>query len=447
MWGGTRQRQVRVGSRPDGDGGHMWDPTTDEQGQGNVPPPPRCGCPLVVVLAAAVAAAGVVGLTYSLLYSVPSRSTAAGFRGESLRNFFHGNSRHDGTPPPLPPACASELGVPVSARLARPAGGAARVVAIGDVHGDRMNFYRALRAARLVDPQHRWSAGRDILVLTGDLVERGADTKSVLEAALRLTSEAHAAGGAVIQLLGNHEIMTLRGRMKYVNDKDVRSFGGAASRARAFSANGLWGKRLRCLPAVVMVEGDLFVHAGLLAKWANRGLDALNADVRKALLSDSFRAPVLGTEGPLWTRLFSRKYAPGQEDTPCSALRDALRRVGANRMIVGHTVQHGAIKQRCSGQLIMIDTGLSYKYDANPSALVVRGLRNETMAVYPNVVTDEDGHDAETAAQWVDMSRANEVQAFLKESWARRDANKRYWRKKRWLLQKNKNRKLLLPRP
>ena len=91
--------------------------------------------------------------------------------------------------------------------------------------------YRALRAARLVDARHRWSAGRDVLVLTGDLVERGADTKSVLEAALRLTREARAAGGAVIQLLGNHEIMTLRGRMKYVNDKDVASFGGAAARA------------------------------------------------------------------------------------------------------------------------------------------------------------------------------------------------------------------------
>ena len=59
-------------------------------------------------------------------------------------------------------------------------------------------------------------------------------------------------------------------------------------------------------------------------------------------------------------------------------------------MIVGHTVQHGAIKQRCGGRLIMIDTGLSYMYDANPSAL--RSLRNETMAVYPSIDINVKGH-------------------------------------------------------
>ena len=68
------------------------------------------------------------------------------------------------------------MGTLRTARVPQPVN--ARVVAIGGVHGDLIAA--TLKAAQLVDERYRWSAGRDILVLTGDLVERGADTKSVL---------------------------------------------------------------------------------------------------------------------------------------------------------------------------------------------------------------------------------------------------------------------------
>ena len=261
-----------------------------------------------------------VGLWSSLpLHTKTEEARARGYfiRGDSGLGVLGNALRF-----PLPSECEDEVGLR-TARVPQPVN--ARVVAIGDVHGDLVNFHRALKAAQLVDERYRWSAGRDILVLTGDLVERGADTKSVLETALRLGREASVVGGKVIQLLGNHEIMTMRGKLKYVHKKDLASFGGTSARAHAFSVDGAWGRRLRCMPAVVVVGRDLFVHAGLLFKWVEgREVDALNADVRNALLSDSFRMPVLGTEGPLWTRLYSGKYAPGHENSPCPALRNVL---------------------------------------------------------------------------------------------------------------------------
>lgn len=338
----------------------------------------------------------------------------------------------------LPHACEGIIGVPRRSRIQRMDG--ARVVAIGDVHGDILNFFRALRASRVVDEHFHWRAGADVLVLLGDLVERGSGTKEVLEAVQNLVVEANNVGGTVIQLLGNHEVLSMRGRWKYVDKKDIASFGGKSARLKAFSAEGKWGKLLRCLPTVVVVDRDLFVHAGLSLRWARQGLGDVNSEVRRALLSESFRSPVLGSEGPLWTRFYSAKYR-GAEDTPCQVLQRVMAELDVDRMIVGHTVQHGAIKQRCGGNLIMIDTGLSYKYDSNPSALVV-GVDNVTRAVYPDIAAASGAEAGEgSAARWVDMSNEQDVQRFLEQSWQRRDANKRYSRKERW------RSKLLLPVP
>src|SRR5262245_13373628 len=56
-----------------------------------------------------------------------------------------------------------------------------RVVAIGDVHGAYDPFVALLRATGLTDGRGRWTGGRAILVQTGDVVDRGPDSRRVLD--------------------------------------------------------------------------------------------------------------------------------------------------------------------------------------------------------------------------------------------------------------------------
>lgn len=71
-----------------------------------------------------------------------------------------------------------------------------RVIAIGDIHG----CAAALRAAiAAIDPQPR-----DTLVVLGDVVDRGPDTRGALDQLLELREQCQ-----LIAILGNHEEMML----------------------------------------------------------------------------------------------------------------------------------------------------------------------------------------------------------------------------------------------
>jgi Calcineurin-like phosphoesterase len=72
----------------------------------------------------------------------------------------------------------------------------ARTIAIGDIHG----CSEALRA--LMDAIH--AAAEETLVLLGDYVDRGPDSRGVMELVLDLEKRCH-----VVPLLGNHELMLL----------------------------------------------------------------------------------------------------------------------------------------------------------------------------------------------------------------------------------------------
>src|SRR5579875_3001411 len=70
-----------------------------------------------------------------------------------------------------------------------------RTFAIGDVHGRADLLHRAIDHIRQSDPD-------GLIVMLGDYVDRGPDSRRVVE---RLMGE-HAAGG-LIALLGNHDLM------------------------------------------------------------------------------------------------------------------------------------------------------------------------------------------------------------------------------------------------
>ena len=129
-----------------------------------------------------------------------------------------------------------------------------RVIAIGDIHGHA----KALAAlVELVRP-----TGCDTVVTLGDYVDRGPDTKGVLEQLIRLQNRCQ-----LIPLMGNHEEMMLgaeEGRsdfefwMKFGGDAALDSYG--PGRTMTGVPREHW-EFLRGLPLYYESDGHFFAHA------------------------------------------------------------------------------------------------------------------------------------------------------------------------------------------
>ncbi|GAA5914978.1 hypothetical protein JCM8208_005021 [Rhodotorula glutinis] len=108
-----------------------------------------------------------------------------------------------------------------------------RIVALGDIHGDLPAAMSILRRAGLVDLKGHWTGQDAILVQTGDIVDRGPDTIALYRFFQSLRPQAEKAGGALVSLLGNHEMMNYLGDWRYVTKEDIASFGGERNRREA----------------------------------------------------------------------------------------------------------------------------------------------------------------------------------------------------------------------
>src|SRR5262245_61471562 len=84
-----------------------------------------------------------------------------------------------------------------------------RLFVTSDPHGHLDTLASGLREAGLLDEDHNWVGGHDRLYVLGNLLDRGPDGVGVIELMMKLQSQADAAGGEVIVLLGNHEVLAL----------------------------------------------------------------------------------------------------------------------------------------------------------------------------------------------------------------------------------------------
>jgi hypothetical protein len=306
-----------------------------------------------------------------------------------------------------------------------------RVVAVGDVHGAYDRFVAILKSAALIDTRLRWSGGRAVLVQTGDILDRGSDSRKVLDLLRRLENEAARAGGRVITLLGNHEVMRMMSDWRYVSAGELGAFrtpasadvrerayailaAGAAQQAaaqqqafdealfrerflaqvplgyvemrQAFAPTGDYGRWLRERPAVVRINGIVFVHGGISAETAALGCEATNDAVRgdltvEAPTAEQQRAMLSSSEtGPLWYR----GLAEGRDPDITAEVTRILESIGARAIVIGHTVTANLrITARLNGRVIQIDTGMlgePFYPGGTASALEIRG--NAVTAIY-----------------------------------------------------------------
>ncbi|KAJ9072778.1 hypothetical protein DSO57_1023708 [Entomophthora muscae] len=258
-----------------------------------------------------------------------------------------------------------------------------KVVAIGDLHGDYDTALKTYRMAEIVDEEGHWMGGSELTVVqTGDVLDRGDDTIKLFRWIMQLQNEAAQAGGTMVQLLGNHEVMNLKEDYRYVTDQEIASFGGEEARAEAFSKDGWLGQYLRSRNITHQIGNTVFVHGGITSNWAELGVDAINRESSGYLMDDSTkklkRRKIFSSheDSPLWFRGFSR-------DADCEQLSWALEALGANRMVMGHTITSDRkIHTICDGQGLLIDVGLSSVFGGSRSA-AVELTQTTTHAIYP----------------------------------------------------------------
>jgi hypothetical protein len=193
--------------------------------------------------------------------------------------------------------------------------GVERIVAVSDIHGAYQPMVATLRNAGVLDADLGWAGGSTHLVIVGDILDRGPDSRDVMDLLMRLEGEADAAGGMVHVLVGNHEAMNLVGDLRYVSREEFAAFAaeetederaawlsryaeakgaggdpddeirqdfderfpaGFFAHRREFAADGKYGAWLLTQPVIVVVNGTAFVHGGLSPMIAEIGLDGVN---------------------------------------------------------------------------------------------------------------------------------------------------------------------------
>ena len=278
-------------------------------------------------------------------------------------------------------------------------------------------------AADLIDQDGDWIGGETIFVQTGDVADRGPDSRKIIEHLRDLGKQARKKGGKVITLIGNHEAMNMTADLRYVHAGEYEAFKTKDSeriRSRIYLANkeaietfyknqdpelteeairakweassplgklehqAAWGpkgdigKWVVKNPAVALVDGNLFTHGGFSQKYIGYSLKDLNKAVKQALKAQdkSQESIIDDPDGPLWYRgLVSRKSvdtdseAPVPSLTPEDEVDSVLAAYGAKRIIVGHTPATKGIKASYGGKLIQIDTGMSEYYKGTRSYL------------------------------------------------------------------------------
>ena len=285
-----------------------------------------------------------------------------------------------------------------------------RIVAVGDIHGDYNQLVSLLQSAGVIDRKNKWAGGKTHLVQTGDILDRGPDSRKAMDLLIDLEPQALKAGGRVHALLGNHEAMNLYGDLRYVSKEEYASYRAANSaelrdgyfnflmddlkqkktppadeaafrqtfdqehplgwveHLQAFAPQGKYGKWLRQHNAIVKINDVVFLHGGIGPKYASKTIREINETIR-AELNDLARVQngmASDDEGPLWYR----GLAQGPEASLTEHVEQVLKNYDARHMVIGHTVR-AAVLPRFGGRVITIDVGLSKVYGGPPALLII----------------------------------------------------------------------------
>jgi hypothetical protein len=286
--------------------------------------------------------------------------------------------------PPVDAAPPPALGRPASRPAETFLPPVGRLIAIGDVHGDIAALRAALLLAQVIDGDDQWVGGETTVVQVGDQLDRGEDERAILHWLEDLAEEAWAVGGAVYPLLGNHETMNVGLDLRYVTAGGFADFADVPwdeadplyaeypeserGRVAAFRPGGPYAEIVSRHFVSVMVGDTVLVHGGILPDHAAYGLDTINEETAAWMRGEAPEPGIVASgDGPVW----SRHYSSSPDADDCVLLFDTLDALGAERMVVAHTVQNAGITDACASRVWRVDVGLAAYYGGATQVLLI----------------------------------------------------------------------------
>lgn len=210
---------------------------------------------------------------------------------------------------------------------------------IGDLHGHYNDYKRLLQTHGFCDQTLNWTGGGRHLWLIGDFFDRGVSGMDCLELTMSLQKQAHAAGGKVDAILGNHELMILcawrfanevtSGGTKVIDQ--WLTWGGVESDlARFTESHANW---IAKLPAMHKFDDLLLMHADAML-YVNHGhtVSQVNASFQSLMQSDDLHQWEVNLNAFSEHRAFCQLGITGKRRA-----QQILKLFGAAQLIHGHT--------------------------------------------------------------------------------------------------------------
>jgi len=210
-----------------------------------------------------------------------------------------------------------------------------RTFIISDIHGKNILFRKALKSVKLKKS--------DLLILLGDLIDRGENSKGVLDTIFLLKEH----GFNIKLVFGNHEKMFLDS-FKNENEHTKWMINGGDKTLSSFLTSDIekipkkYIELIQSFKYYLEIDNYIFVHAGLNMK-----------------IEDPFK----DIETILWER------------NPIELMNEDW--LGNRKLIHGHTPQNKTtIKNQINNKIIGIDNGIYFKKNEGYGSLTVLELNS-----------------------------------------------------------------------
>jgi hypothetical protein len=279
------------------------------------------------------------------------------------------------------------------------------VYAVSDPHGHYAMFSQLLAANGLIDAPNddpstvRWTGGTAILVIAGDMIDKGPQSLEVIDLVRTLEADAPASGGRVIATMGNHEAELLldpENHKATSNEEDAIGIDVALAAAGidpASVANGTdaagRGRWMANLPFGVRIGHWFFSHGGNTQKLS---LDKLARKLRRSVDHHGFGDKDITGKHSI---LEDQEWYGDPDDR--DAGKKEAEALDVKHIVFGHDPgalrDRGRIRASKNGVLVKIDTAMGIHRDGvvgRPFLLHVN-MRGEDTAE----CLDDEGHAQE----------------------------------------------------
>lgn len=218
-----------------------------------------------------------------------------------------------------------------------------KIAILSDVHGQYDLFIKLLKAHLIIDDQRNWSYDSGHFVVVGDIFDRGDKVTETLWFLYKLEQQAELSGGKVHFLLGNHEVMIMRGDLRYIDKKyTLVSEKMGVDYDQLFNENTLLGQWLRTKPVAISINDIAFSHAGFSQEFINRNFNIeltnklfhekiINQENHVIMNNDTLKF-MIKSNGPIWYR----GYFQGENFNKQEA-QNILDAMKVKTIVVGHT--------------------------------------------------------------------------------------------------------------